>query len=82
MQFNMQPNPTLDRSRITLQLNQADDVQVSVLDVSGRLIQNRKLGKLAAGEHQFQTESLPAGTYLVRIQAGVHIQTKRLIVTR
>ena len=82
MQFNMQPNPTFDRSRITLQLNQADDVQVSVLDVSGRLIQNRKLGKLAAGEHQFQTESLPAGTYLVRIQAGVNVQTKRLIVTR
>ena len=82
MHFSLQPNPTADRSMIQLQMDLASDVQVSVLDVSGRLLLNRNLGKLAAGEHQWQLDPLPAGAYLIRIQAGRSIQTKRLVVTR
>jgi hypothetical protein len=80
--FSLQPNPTIDRSLVLLNLKDAGDVQISMLDVSGRLLTQRHLGKLAAGDHQWQLDSLSAGVYLIRIQAGNTIQTKRLVVTR
>jgi hypothetical protein len=80
--FSLQPNPTIDRSLVLLNLKDAGDVQISMLDVSGRLLTQRHLGKLAAGNHQWQLDSLSAGVYLIRIQAGNIIQTKRLVVTR
>jgi hypothetical protein len=80
--FSLQPNPTTDRSLVLLNLKDAGDVQISMLDVSGRLLTQRHLGKLAAGDHQWQLDSLSAGVYLIRIQAGNTIQTKRLVVTR
>ncbi len=82
LNFSLSPNPAIERSRVLLQLDRPADVQYSILDLSGRMIQNRKMGKLGAGDHQWQVESLPSGAYLIRIQAGNVMQTKRLVITR
>jgi hypothetical protein len=82
MQFGLQPNPTNDRSRVVLKLDEVSDVQLSVMDISGRLIHAKKMGVLAAGEHQWTLDALPSGSYLIRIQAGNKVLTRRLVVTR
>ena len=82
LNFSLQPNPTIDRSLVLLNLKDAGDVQISMLDVSGRMLTQKNLGRLSAGDHQFQLDPLSAGVYLIRIQVGNTIQTKRLVVTR
>ena len=82
LNFSLQPNPTIDRSLVLLNLKDAGDVQISMLDISGRMLTQKNLGRLSAGDHQFQLDPLSAGVYLIRIQVGNTIQTKRLVVTR
>jgi hypothetical protein len=82
IQFGLQPNPTNDRSRVVLKLDEVSDVQLTVMDISGRLISSKNMGVLASGEHQWTLDSLPSGSYLIRIQAGNKVLTRRLVVTR
>ncbi|MFH1861918.1 MAG: T9SS type A sorting domain-containing protein [bacterium] len=77
------PNPFNPSTTIALTLNQSTPVELTVTDVSGRVIANLFEGTLEAGMHDFLFEgaTLPTGMYFYRAQAaGRTVTGKALLI--
>lgn len=76
------PNPTQQNTMLYLELAQASQVNISITDIQGRLIQpNRKL-ELSNGRHRealYLNDAKP-GVYLVKVTFADYSQTLRLII--
>jgi len=80
------PNPSRDRTNIRFGLPRDREVSVSVYDVAGRKLRQLVSGILPAGEHSvpwdYRDQSgaqVPAGLYLVKLQAENRVLTQRAI---
>ena len=84
VQMLLAPNPFSGGTGVSFTLSHADEVQVGVYDLSGRVVRSLQRGKLAAGSHRFdwngrdeQGRKVPAGVYFVRLEAtGRHLDSK------
>ncbi|MFK7973180.1 MAG: T9SS type A sorting domain-containing protein [Bacteroidia bacterium] len=62
------PNPTADRTRLQFELPETKNIDVTVLDATGREVQQIYSGKTAGAlDFEIDTQDLPAGMYLVRV---------------
>ncbi len=77
------PNPANDRLNLRFTVAKESAAEITVFDMAGRLLLNRK-EQLAAGRQTLplQTSRLLPGTYLVRIQTGEWTQTRKFTVVR
>lgn len=63
------PNPAHDQLHIITPLR-ADQLQVSVISLTGRVVAAYGFSNVAAGaDHSISVKELPAGLYLIRVQA-------------
>ena len=79
------PNPFRHKTQFTIQLAQPHFVQVSAYDLLGRqvaLVYRGWVGAPAPKPFQWQTAALPAGTYLVRAQAGPFVTSRLVTLVR
>jgi len=83
--LKIQPNPFNTKTNILYEVFNDTEVTISVSDITGKkltkLIENeRKL----TGTHQvvFNGSNLPAGIYYCTIQAGNHIETQKMVLTK
>ncbi|AHJ96059.1 T9SS type A sorting domain-containing protein [Hymenobacter swuensis] len=79
------PNPTQGSSTISYQVQGgAQPVAVRVLDLLGREVRTLLDDKQSPGFHELRvaTGDLAVGTYLVKVQVGDKLATRRLAVTR
>jgi len=92
-EFHLQtcrPNPTRGASDVCFVLPVARTVDVTLLDVAGRVVRTvLASGPLAAGEHRVRWNGrdnsgaqVPDGVYLVQVRAGQDVQVRKLIVVR
>lgn len=71
------PNPFRDQTRIAFTLESGAEVDLSVVDLSGRMVRNLMRGTQAAGRHELiwdgrgdAGQPLPAGAYFVHGRVG------------
>jgi hypothetical protein len=78
------PNPARSSALVRYALERAGDVRLEVFDVLGRRVATLAEGPRAPGEHAatVATSALPAGTYVVRLEAGGERATQTLVVAR
>jgi len=83
------PNPANPISRLEFTLPYSSRVEIAVFDLQGRNIYLRQLGLLPAGDHTFQWNGekndgqiISSGVYLVRIQAGDFVKSRKLLMIR
>ncbi|MFN8398222.1 MAG: T9SS type A sorting domain-containing protein [Bacteroidia bacterium] len=78
------PNPTRDMFSIRYELPVAADVQISLLDLQGRVLRNIDQGRQASGSGSatVDCQELAAGMYLYRLTAGKASVTGRIAVAR
>ena len=78
------PNPVLDESVIAFDLAAPLHARLTVYDVRGREIARLVDASLSAGTHRarFDATRLPAGTYIVRLEAGGERRTVQAVVVR
>ncbi len=78
------PNPVHARAIVAYSLRRASAVTVSVFDLLGREVTEVVSGWQAAGRHEawFDASNLPAGVYVYRLQAGDHVEARRMVVAR
>ena len=78
------PNPAVDNLSVTFDLSISTDAEISIIDINGKEVMGKKLGKLAQGIHQetIDTGSLSAGNYSVVISADGFSKTNEFTVVR
>lgn len=83
-EVTLYPNPARDFFQVELALDEAAQVKVNLLDLSGKLVATENAGNLGAGTQRLRiaTQDLPAGMYLARVQAGDHVTTHKVMIAR
>src|SRR4030095_1569014 len=83
------PNPFYPSTTVRYWIGDSSPVNLSIFDVSGRLIHSAPLGVQAPGTHQWvwdgrDQQGVPsaAGVYLFRIRAGASEQTRTMVYLR
>ncbi|MFB6278024.1 MAG: T9SS type A sorting domain-containing protein [Salinibacter sp.] len=78
------PNPSQDQATVRYGLPEATEVQIAVYDLLGRRVATPVDGRKTAGraEFQLQTQQLPSGTYILRLQTAEQTRTQRLTVVK
>lgn len=72
------PNPFVDMTRIPLELDRTEHIQIKIYNAMGQEQDTLLDRKLAVGKHEipFEGHQLPAGNYYARMQVGPHQQVK------
>lgn len=78
------PNPSNGSFKIDYNLPENSDVTISILSMDGRLIESVLSKYLKKGKHSlcWQNNSLPTGTYIVKIQYDNQLTYKKLIISK
>lgn len=75
------PNPFTGTTTIEYTLPQAQEVSLTITNMSGQIIRQLKQGELQeAGIHelQFDAQDLPSGVYMCTLQAGATVQIQKM----
>jgi hypothetical protein len=78
------PNPANANANVTFSLNNAADVNITVTDLSGKVVYSNALGNVAAGttEVALNTASLSNGVYMINVAADNAVSTEKLIIRK
>jgi len=81
IQVKNYPNPFSGTTHIELKLNEASNVRIVVMSMSGVVVADLQQGELSEGTHRFPFDGskLPAGMYFGKIVAGNQTQTLKMI---
>jgi hypothetical protein len=84
VELNASPNPFNPATTISLTLPEAELVNLSIYDVSGRLVSPLIDGFRAAGTHEvtFDASGFPSGIYFARIEAGDFTAVQKLVLMK
>jgi flagellar hook assembly protein FlgD len=85
--YHSQPNPTVRRVQIGFDLPSESEVALTVFDATGRTVAQLIDRHMKAGRHQIGWDattaagnSVPAGVYFYRLDAGAFTETKKMLV--
>ena len=75
------PNPVNDLANVAFETGNTSNVSIAVVDLQGKVIQSKDLGKKPAGKHRvnLNTQDLPSGMYLIKVTAGKSSKTGKFI---
>ncbi|MDG1334004.1 MAG: T9SS type A sorting domain-containing protein [Crocinitomicaceae bacterium] len=78
------PNPANAEANVTFSLNNTADVNITVTDLSGKVVYTNALGNVAAGttEVSVNTAALSNGVYMINVAADNAVSTEKLIVRK
>lgn len=75
------PNPTSNEFNIRFELEQADDIEVSIIDIQGR-VWGKELNQGIQGVNLFQFDAMnmPKGRYIIKIISSDSFSVQNLII--
>lgn len=78
--YNNYPNSFNPETRVAFDLREAQNVLLEVYNTAGQKVATLVNGQLAAGNHlvKFNAASLSSGIYFYKINAGSHVDVKRM----
>jgi flagellar hook assembly protein FlgD len=83
------PNPASGSARIVFTLERSQEVELTVYDVTGRVVATLAQGRYAAGEHVATWDGrdrtgrqVESGVYLYRLRTGERTQVQKLMLVR
>ena len=78
------PNPFNPSTTVTYTLARSGPVELSVYDLTGRVVSSLVDGVQPAGHHEvrFDADGLPTGTYIYRLRAGAETLTRTMTLVR
>jgi hypothetical protein len=82
--FDPYPNPFNPVTNIKFSLNRNAHIQIDIIDITGRLIDNLVDNEYEAGQHTIPwvTYPVPSGVYFVRLSFYNITETKKLLLLK
>lgn len=82
--LNIFPNPATTEVKVNLNLTNRSDIQISIRDLSGKLVKSIKLDRVAVdvNEVPLDVSRLKAGTYIVSLQINNTIKSGKLLIAK
>lgn len=80
--FKIFPNPATQEATLQIELLENTNVNISVIDISGRVVRSLNYANLPMGAHlkSLNTSNLNNGTYFVQVRTDDVITMKKLVV--
>ena len=81
---SLQPNPAIQSSWLSLEMNSSEDVEISIFDVDGKFVRKQTV-ESAGGEvinANVQISDLPVGVFHIHVQQGSSSFNKKLIIVK
>lgn len=77
---NLYPNPAHNKFNVSVELQRHEKVEVRITDLQGRQLLVQPFGQMSEGKHilELPAASLSNGMYLVQIQSGNQLVTRKL----
>ncbi|HRH64706.1 MAG TPA: M43 family zinc metalloprotease [Bacteroidia bacterium] len=79
--FALYPNPSAGKTTVQFLLNQAQKVQLDVVDITGRLVSSLANDDLNAGLHEYTISIQNPGIYFVDLVSGGKRHVRKLIIS-
>lgn len=78
---NIFPNPATDEININMELNDVltDEGTISVIDINGRIMQQKAFNPMTQQAMEIDVSSLPTGMYLIQIQIDGYSTIRKLM---
>ncbi len=80
IKFGISPNPSHDQTTLTYQFSQPTDVTLFIENITGQLIQRQLLRGITVGSVDIFTAEWANGTYILSMQYGKEMKTKKFEV--
>lgn len=80
--FVLSPNPTSGMATLDLQLGEASDVRVELINSIGQTLSIQQVDNSFGDLFQFNLGNQPAGAFFVKVTVGDQVRVERLMVTR
>ena len=84
LSLEVYPNPASNNVNASFSLENASNVEVSISDLSGKVVYTNNLGNVAAGTHKVNvpTSELSNGVYFYNVAVNNTIATEKLVIKK
>jgi hypothetical protein len=82
LNLKISPNPANDYVQISMTLTEKSNVDINIVDITGRSVYNKSYNTLRAGNNQLEisTSELLSGVYIVKIRTGNNFVSRKLLI--
>ena len=78
--FEVYPNPCSDKLKLRNLKLETRDLQLEIIDITGKVMYEEKMGRRGDGEISVDVSHLPAGLYLVKLQTEDAFGVRKIII--
>jgi hypothetical protein len=78
--FEIFPNPNDGNFKLKLNFEPEENTVITITDMSGRIIRNLSGSEFITAETDISLEGITKGFYLINLQTGKILRTKKLVV--
>ena len=82
LKVEVSPNPTHADITINLSIDKSIDMEVSIIDLTGRVISSKTFNGVTELREDFNLNALSSGVYFVHINTVDGVQTKKFVVSK
>ncbi len=84
LEFSVSPNPISEQAEIRYNLPSPDQIEISIYDISGKLLKVLLDEQQGSGQHriQFDASTLPAGNYFINMSGNELFESRLIVVTQ
>jgi len=74
------PNPTSDNLFLDIKLQETSDVQIELIDISGKVVLTQKRQSVRSERIDLDVSNVPSGMYMLNFRAEEGFKTQRIII--
>jgi hypothetical protein len=80
--INIYPNPTSGSVNVQFNLTNIADININLIDFSGRSLKSYNISKVKSGVYKLNVEGVADGMYMLRISDGNAVSNKKLMIRK
>jgi hypothetical protein len=80
--LEISPNPTTGFTTLNVEMADANDINVTIFDMTGKLVQSFNDVNVENRNYSIDLSDQPNGVYFVRLMTNGQVQTKKVVVNR